>query len=119
MATERPAQGMDQIVRLSDFRHRRSRVYFTRAELSQLLSLYSSRVISGEWRDYAIDHAVGVAVFSVFRHTHDRPLFAIAKIAGRGGADWAVFGPKGRLGRAASLPEVLRLVADGPRLVSG
>ncbi|HLW27962.1 MAG TPA: DUF2794 domain-containing protein [Kiloniellales bacterium] len=74
---------MAGVVRLEEFRVRRRRrpavVYFSRQELDQLLSLYSRRVATGEWRDYAIDHAAGCAFFSVFRHSYDRPLFSIAK----------------------------------------
>ena len=62
-------------------RHNKRRVFFTRNELNRLLSLYSRRVMSGEWRDYAIDASGGMAVFSVFRHSHERPLFAISKRA--------------------------------------
>src|SRR5690554_6649404 len=74
---------MAGVVRLEEFRVRRRRrpavVYFSRQELDQLLSLYSRRVATGEWRDYAIDHGAGCAFFSVFRHSYDRPLFSVAK----------------------------------------
>lgn len=44
---------MTDLVHLSDYRRRsRARVYFSRAELSQLLGLYSTRVMRGEWRDW-------------------------------------------------------------------
>ena len=71
---------MANLVRLSD--HRRSkakRVSFDRQELRQLLDVYSRRVASGEWKDYAIDMRHGAAIFSIFRHTFDRPVFAVAK----------------------------------------
>ena len=35
----------------------------------------------GVWRDYAIDHRDGVALFSVFRHTHEAPAYSIIKTA--------------------------------------
>jgi len=110
--------GMQQVVRLADHRRRRSRVYFTRGELSQLLSLYSRRVANGEWRDYAIDHAVGIAVFSVFRHTFDRPAFVIVKLHGPGGVTFAVFDGRGRISRGASLAEVLPVFEHRLRLVT-
>ncbi len=110
---------MTAIIRLSDHRHRKGRVYFNRTELSQLLGLYSERVAAGEWRDYAIDHAVGAAVFSVFRHTHDRPLYAIAKLQGPRGVEYSVHDAKGRRRRSQTLAEALahfdrrlRLVTD-------
>jgi len=98
---------VSNIVRLSEFRHRKGRVYFNRGELSRLLQVYSERVARGEWRDYAIDHKVGMAVFSVFRHAHDQPLFAIVKISGQNGIDFAVFDQKKRLKRATDLNAVL------------
>ena len=38
--------------------------FFSRSELGQLLSLYSRRVVNGEWRDYAIDHDATEATVS-------------------------------------------------------
>ena len=55
------------------------KLYFSRAELGAILSAYSTRVAAGEWRDYALDYQKGVAIFSVFRHTHETPLFVIEK----------------------------------------
>jgi hypothetical protein len=65
-----------------DLRPRQRTVYFTRSELNQLLELYSRQVARGVWRDYAIDHRIGMAVFSVFRHSYDAAAYHIAKIAG-------------------------------------
>src|ERR1700716_4688765 len=56
-------------------------LYFTRSELNQLLGLYSRHVARGVWRDYAIDHRDGQALFSVFRHTHESPAYTIVKAA--------------------------------------
>jgi hypothetical protein len=102
---------MTHLLHLNDHRRRRRRIYFNRVELGQLLQLYSSRVARGEWRDYAIDHQVGAALFSVFRHTHDRPLFAIAKFPGTGDrqADYALLSGRRNLGRSHSLSDLLRL----------
>ena len=57
----------------------RRQLYFSRTELSLILSAYSARVAAGEWRDYALDHLNGVALFSIFKHTHETPLFVIEK----------------------------------------
>ena len=57
----------------------RRQLYFSRTELGQILAAYSARVAAGEWRDYALDHADGAALFSIFRHTHETPLFVIEK----------------------------------------
>jgi len=54
-------------------------VSFDRRELDQLLRLYGRMVAANEWRDYAIDHLPERAVFSVYRRTHDAPLYQIVK----------------------------------------
>jgi hypothetical protein len=69
------------VLALSDYRTKYRTVYFTRFELNQLLGLYSRHVARGVWRDYAIDHRDGMALFSVFRHTHEAPLYRIVKSA--------------------------------------
>ncbi len=108
---------MSTIVRLSDYRNRRARVYFNRSELSALLAVYSERVARGEWKDYAIDHHQGVAVFSIFRHTADRPAFAIAKSMGAGGPEYAAFDQNNRLRKGGNLADVLTALPDRLRLV--
>ena len=72
---------MAKLVRLADRRYAQRRMAFDRDEMNVLLALYSRRVAEGEWRDYAIDHGVGMAVFSAFRRAEGRPAFAIAKCA--------------------------------------
>lgn len=88
--------------------------FFSRAELNSLLSMYSRRVASGDWKDYAIDHHTDAAVFSVFRHTHERPpLYSIAKRTGPGGnksTEYLVFSGLQRLARAHNLGEALKVV---------
>lgn len=69
------------VLALGDYRTRRRTLYFTRAELNQLLGLYSRHVARGVWRDYAIDHRDGMALFSVFRHTLELPAYSIIKTA--------------------------------------
>ena len=54
-------------------------LYFTRGELGLILAAYSARVAAGEWRDYALDHLMGSAAFSIFRHTHETPVYVIEK----------------------------------------
>lgn len=76
---------MTDPINLAEHRRRARRVNFNRAELSHLLSLYSARVAAGTWRDYAIDHGPTAAVFSVFRHSHEQPLFHIRKTQSRPG----------------------------------
>ncbi len=69
------------VLAFGEYRTRQRTLYFTRAELNQLLGLYSRHVQRGVWRDYAIDHRDGMALFSVFRHTHEAPAYSIIKTA--------------------------------------
>ena len=67
-------------------------VFFERKELDRLLRLYGQMVAAGEWRDYAIDGLKDAAVFSVFRHASEQPLYRIEKhpaLARKQGA-WSV-----------------------------
>src|SRR5579862_879525 len=70
------------VLPLRDYRSARRTLYFTRSELNQLLGLYSRNVSRAIWRDYAIDHRDGQALFSVFRHTHESAAYTIVKSAG-------------------------------------
>ena len=127
-----------EIIRLADARrggrHRKRRIYFDRRELNQLLQVYSDRVSRGEWRDcptsasraadgrgewrdYAIDHTTGGAMFSVFRHSQDRPVYAIAKTAGPRGHEYAVFDGRCKLARTPSLSVALAVFDKRIRLV--
>ena len=86
-------------------------VFFERRELNQLLSLYGRMVAAGVWRDYAIDGLKEAAVFSVFRHTGETPLYRIEKrpaLARRQGA-WMILAHGGLvLKRGHELAQVLR-----------
>ncbi len=55
------------------------KVAFDRIELSTILALYGRMVAAGEWRDYGMAFLKDVAVFSVFRHTAETPLYRIEK----------------------------------------
>ena len=93
--------------------------FFSRSELNQLLSLYSRRVISGEWRDYAIDQRDGMAMFSVFRHSHDRPLFSIAKRAGPpgGSSEFLVTSGRQKLRRAETIKDALTVFEQNIKII--
>ncbi len=111
---------MSNYYRLQEYRKSTRRIFFERQELNQLLSLYSQRVAAGEWRDYAIDQAGGAAIFSVFRHSHDAPLFSIAKkVGGPGrGREFVVFRGREELKHASTLPEALKVFRQKLRVVS-
>ena len=94
-------------------------VHFDRTELCRLLGLYSSRVADGEWRDYAIDLRADRAVFAVFRHTFDRPLFTISKVGGAGRpSDWEVASGQRTLTHAETLEEALHVFDKSLRLIT-
>ena len=99
----------------------RKLLFFNRSELAQILTTYSSRVACGEWRDYAIDHMPGSAAFSIFRHTHETPLFVIEKQQ-RHPKESARFILRDRqktLLKASSLADIIGYFNRLPRLVSG
>jgi hypothetical protein len=115
---------MSKIVRLSEYRRRIKResrqVYFTRRELNLLLSLYSHRVIGGEWKDYAIDQGKGLSAFSVFGNRGDRPIFTIFKFSGgtHQNGDFVVGSGGNTLKRGRSLTEVMSVFEQPLKLVS-
>ncbi len=96
--------------------HSASTVFFDRAELGQLLSLYGRMVARGVWRDYAIHGARDAAVFSVYRRASEVPLYRIEKrpaLARRQGA-WSVLAHGGLiLRRGHDLAQVLRVFDKG------
>ena len=72
-------------------------VGFERAELMRILDLYGRMVAAGHWKDYAMDFARDVAVFSAFRRATERPEFRIEKrpaLRARQGM-WALVGEGG------------------------
>lgn len=111
---------MAEVTRISHRRSRRYGVYFSRFELNQLLSLYSRHVASGEWRDYAIDHRASEAVFSVFRHAAEGPVFSISKApaTGRAAVTFLVTSGRQRLKQGDDLREVLSIFDQRLRLIS-
>jgi hypothetical protein len=101
---------ISKVVQLESFRRSKKHVSFHKTELRELMNVYSRRVASGEWRDYAIDHMVGMAIFSIYRSSFETPLFRIAKVAGRSvneQTEWMVVSRGERLKRSTSLTEVL------------
>ena len=72
---------MSKLVQISNYRKQKApRISFTRSELNQLLTLYSHRVILGEWKDYAINSDRGMSAFSVFKDSGALPAFTIYKV---------------------------------------
>lgn len=101
---------MSKVVQLENARRSKKHVSFDKSELRALMNVYSRRVATGEWRDYAIDHMVGMAIFSIFRSSFEMPLYRVAKVAGRSAneqTEWMVVSQGERLKRSTSLGEVL------------
>ena len=59
-------------------------IFFSKLELTSILNLYSKQVSKGYWRDYALDSKIDKAIFSIYRHTHDKPMFQIIKNSQKG-----------------------------------
>ena len=99
-----------------------SKVTFSRRELDRILSLYGRKVAAGEWRDYAIDFLNDRAVFSVFRHSSEMPLYRIEKdprLERRQGA-YSVISATGHIvRRGRELDRVLGALDHSLRLVAG
>ena len=62
-------------------------IFFSKLELSSILNLYSKQVSKGNWRDYALDSKIDNAIFSIYRHTQDKPMFQIIKNSQKGFRD--------------------------------
>jgi hypothetical protein len=108
------------VLLIRDYRPARRTLYFTRSELNQLLGVYSRNVARGVWRDYAIDHRDGLALFSVFRHTHEAAAYTIVKAAApsTSGAEYTVLCGRQRLRASRDLAEALDVFRSKLFLVS-
>lgn len=84
-------------------------VFFDRRELQRLVSLYSENVMAGAWRDYAIDQGSDdLALFCIFRHSGEQPLYVVAKQqVGPGAFEYLLFEGQRRARKAGSLDAVL------------
>ena len=56
-----------------------NRINFNREELKTIFRIYGRMVSAGEWRDYSISAYSSNAVFAVFRHSCEKPLYIIVK----------------------------------------
>lgn len=96
-------------------------IHFNRRELEAILQVYGRRVAAGEWRDYALDFGREKAVFSVFRHTSEVPLYRIEKcpeLARRQGAYSVVAATGLIMKRGHDLARVLAVLDRAVRLVA-
>ena len=74
---------MDNIILLPTDKQRNKRakqlISFNRQELTIILNMYGRKVSKGEWKDYSIDATIQSAIFSVYRTSHERPIYMIHK----------------------------------------
>ena len=59
--------------------HNHMAEFFSRSELDAILQVYSRQVMAGEWLDYAIGRDARGAVFEIFGHSANQPIFRICK----------------------------------------
>ncbi len=119
---------MTTVVQISDYRvgqaNRRRRgtpdLWFDRHELDLILSVYSDRVINGEWRDYAIRHEASTAAFQIYCSSSQRPAVTVAKHRLAGGkTEFVVYDGAGRpVSRSVALRDALAVLRRRFRLVS-
>lgn len=111
---------MTKVYHLSDFRRTKSPFCFSRHELDKLLSVYSRRVISGEWKAYAINHEGGTARFSIFAHARARPIYTVVKFRRPPARlrKFALLEGERKLAQGDSLEQVLNVFARKIRLVT-
>jgi hypothetical protein len=99
----------------------KERISFDRQELREIFNVYGRKVVSGEWRDYAVDFLKDRAVFSVFRRASEVPLYRIVKdpsLARRQGAYAVITGTGLIVKRGHELRNVLRVLEKPLLLVS-
>jgi len=90
---------------------RREAEFFNRAELQQILNLYSRMVMAGEWLDYAIGRDERGVEFAIYGRVSPVPLYRVQKLAraGRRGR-WQLIARGVVLKTAATLQAVLDLL---------
>ena len=75
--------GPGEVARRSRSAHMARTVFFDRSELSQILSVYSRKVIAGEWCDYGIEESGEEIAFAIYGRNAVSPSYRIVK-RGRG-----------------------------------
>lgn len=88
-------------------------IAFHRTELAKILPVYGKMVALGEWRDYGISHLKDVAIFSIFRHAAEHPIYRVEKkpILKNKQGQYSVVGMDGHiLKRGHDLGDVLKVL---------
>ena len=56
------------------------KLYFSKVELSKILTCYSIGVSNGNWKDYSLDFNKNEAIFSFYKHTLASPECILKKL---------------------------------------
>lgn len=113
---------MTTVVSLAEYKRAARRalpdICFNKRELDQLLTVYSRRVMNGEWKDYAIRHDPTMAAFLIYRNNSRQPAFTVVKRKLSGDKmEFLVFHGRERLKRGFSLNDVLSVLKQKLKLV--
>ena len=113
---------MSNIVRLTDYKnanqHMQADICFDKKEFEQLLSVYSRRVMSGDWKDYAIHHDTTMAAFLIYRNNSRQPSFTIVKRTASGSKlEYLVYQGRDCLRRSISLTDALSVLKRKLKIV--
>lgn len=109
---------MTELISLAELDRSQGVTFFNRDEFRRLLNMYSMRVATGEWKDYAVDVRGQSASFSIFRHSYETPIFTITKKMGRR-TEFILTSGRQILKTARSLDEVLKAMDKPIRLLQG
>ncbi|MDC0456351.1 DUF2794 domain-containing protein [Alphaproteobacteria bacterium] len=93
-------------------------IFFSKFELTAILNLYSQQVSKGSWRDYALDSQVDIAIFSIYRHTHDKPLYQIIKKSQKGFRNKPEFSIKNEVSTINKSNEILTILSKFEKKLS-
>ena len=92
-------------------------LYFTKEELSVILSAYSNNVSRGVWRDYAIDHFPYLASFSIYKHSSDQPFLKITKIKKNGKFLYNLYNRKKNLFKSKNFYDLINFLNKLPQII--
>lgn len=92
-------------------------IFFSQEEFRMILATYSAQVAKGEWKDYAIDTNTDKAIFSIFRHSFERPLFQVTKRKNGKYWEFALLTQHRTIKRSRELTIVLTLLNDPLKLI--
>ena len=111
---------MTNLIYLSTYPHPRKvsvNVFFNQDEFRSILNIYSRHVASGEWKDYAIDAKGYMALFTIFRHSYDTPLFSIAKRLNGKKFEYLLLHRQQTIKRSGQLSVILKEIDKPMRLI--